>query len=161
MKKIKFISLLSAILCVFILTSCNNERIPVTSEDFVSALDTNKFLINNVELDEELTSIGITKYIRAATEMEECKLQFIVFETSEQAQSLYNSNFKDDIYTTGKDYVSVEHDISESDFDYIQATVESGFLVTSRIGNTILAISSDSKYTEYMLNIIEELGYDK
>lgn len=158
MKKIHFLFVVFLVSCI-ILTAC--EKSPATAEDFSAALDTNKFIINDIELTENETSLGITKYIRAATEYDECRFQFIVCETSDQAKSIYTTEFKDDIYTTGKDYATVMDDITEDNFDYIYATVENGILVTSRLGNTVLAVSSEAIYSEYIFNIIEDLGYDK
>lgn len=158
MKIIKNLFLLVLISCLF-LTSC--EKSPATAKDFAAALDPNKFIINNIELDETEKALGITQYLRASTENDECRFQFIICETDEQAKNVYSTNFKDDIYTTGKDYTTIKDDISKENFDYIYATVENGILVTSRLGNTILAVSSESVYSKYIFNIIEDLGYDK
>lgn len=147
MKKITKIFVL--IIMVVLLSACG-EKTALKSEELVSILSNNGFIVNDVTDQMEDSSVT---YVASANNGK-FQIEYYVFETKKQAKAAYTNNKKS--FETNK--TEGKETSGDTYNKYVQELSDT-YNVITRVDNTLLYASVNIEYKGTLKNVIKDLGY--
>ncbi len=148
MKK-KITKIFAFIAMIILLSACGEKKV-LKTEDMVSKLSNNGFIVTDVTKQMEDPSVT---YVASANNGK-FQIEYYVFETKKQAKAAYTNNKKS--FETNK--TKGKETSGDTYNKYVQELSDT-YNVITRVDNTLLYASVNIEYKGTLKNVFKDLGY--
>ena len=151
MKKIKILVL---ILLIVLLSACSLTKEAIDEDDFNRIMISEGFKVTNV-INEYVESSYFEEAFIA--EKDGYEIQFYELEDDSFAKKIYNANKQQ--MESAKDGTYMESNVDLINNNKYSVDTQGTYTVVSRIDDTIVYLSVNSKFKEEVNSILKKLGY--